>query len=300
MPLYVTEAEVAELLTPAEALAAVEASFGRVARGAVINPPRVRAELPDGLFAVMPCVDLELGYAGLKTFTWLPDGAPFLVVLFSLGRAEVAAIVEANALGERRTAAASTVAAGLLATPGARSVGIVGCGRQAAAHVAALRESLGVERIVAWCPNPGRLGAFCERHGVERAGEPREAAECDIVVTATTSRDPVVRGEWLRDGAFVIAVGANEPAARELDNVVLERASFVCTDSVEQAKREAGDLIEPVERGVLDWLEVHELGQVVAGELRGREHDEDVVVFKSNGLAVWDLAAAARVVELVS
>ena len=107
-----------------------------------------------------------------------------------------------------------------------------------------------------------------------------------------------MRGEWLREGALVLAIGANEPAARELDNVVLERATFVCTDSLAQARLEAGDLIEPVERGALDWLEVHELQQVAAGELRGREHDEDVVVFKSNGLAAWDLAAAARLSSL--
>jgi len=296
VPLYVTEAEVAELLTPAEALAAVEGALDRLARGVVVNPARVRAELPDGVFAVMPCVDVELGYAGLKTFAWLPGGAPFLVVLFSLERAEVAAIVEASLLGERRTAAASAVAARLLAKPGAASLGVIGCGRQAAAHV----EALGFERVLAWCPDRGRLERFCSERGCEPADDAAEAAGCDVVVTATTSRDPVVRGEWLRDGALVLAIGANEPAARELDNVVLERASFVCTDSLVQARLEAGDLIEPVERGALDWLEVHELQQVAAGELRGREHDEDVVVFKSNGLAAWDLAAAARVVELAS
>ena len=89
-------------------------------------------------------------------------------------------------------------------------------------------------------------------------------------MTVTTSKDPVLRGEWLMPGALVCAVGANEPRARELDNVVLERAVFVCCDSIEQCKLEAGDLIEPVERGVLDWLEVHELHEVVSGELPGR------------------------------
>jgi ornithine cyclodeaminase/alanine dehydrogenase len=118
------------------------------------------------------------------------------------------------------------------------------------------------------------------------------------VVTATTSTDPVLRGDWLREGALVLAIGANDPAARELDNNVLERATFVCCDSREQSRLEAGDLIEPVERGVLDWLEVHELQEVVAGEFEGRAAEEDIVVFKSNGLAAWDLAAAARVVEL--
>jgi ornithine cyclodeaminase/alanine dehydrogenase-like protein (mu-crystallin family) len=86
--------------------------------------------------------------------------------------------------------------------------------------------------------------------------------------------------------------------SRELDNAVLERAAFVCCDSLDDAKLESGDLIEPVQQGVLDWLEVHELQEVVAGELPGRQSDEDIVVFKSNGIAAWDLAVAARVVEL--
>ncbi|MBV8395255.1 MAG: ornithine cyclodeaminase family protein, partial [Actinobacteria bacterium] len=101
-------------------------------------------------------------------------------------------------------------------------------------------------------------------------------------------------------GALVCAVGANDRSRRELDNVVLERAAFVCCDSREQAKLESGDLIEPVESGALDWLEVYELQQVVAGELEGRSSPDDVVVFKSNGLAAWDVAAAARLVELAT
>jgi alanine dehydrogenase len=300
VPLYVTEAQVAELLTPAEAREAVAASFGRLARGVVENPARVRAALPDGVFAVMPCVDVELGYAGLKSYAWLPGGTPFLVVLFSIDAAEVAAIVEADVLGQRRTAAASAIAAQHLARDGASTLGVIGCGRQAASHVAALREALpAIERVVVHCRDERALAAFCAEHDCERAEEHRDAGGCDVVVTATTSRDPVLRGEWLMPGALVLAIGANEPTARELDNVVLERATFVCTDSREQARLEAGDLIEPVERGVLDWLEVHELQDVVAGELRGRADENDIVLFKSNGLAAWDLAAAARVVELV-
>jgi ornithine cyclodeaminase/alanine dehydrogenase-like protein (mu-crystallin family) len=92
-------------------------------------------------------------------------------------------------------------------------------------------------------------------------------------------------------------MGANRRSARELDNVVLERASFVCCDSREQARVESGDLIEPIEHGVLDWLEVHELQEVVAGELEGRHSDDDIVLFKSNGLAAWDIAIAAAAVE---
>jgi alanine dehydrogenase len=299
MPLYVTEQQVSELLTPADAFAAVEACFDRLARGVIDNPARVRAEVPGGVFAVMPCVDHELGYAGLKSFLWLPGGTPFLVVLFSLEHARVEAVVEADVLGQLRTAAASAVAAKHLACHDARTLGVIGCGRQAAAHVSALRAALPVlERVLVYGRHGARRAAFCREHGCEEAGSSRDAAGCDVVVTATTAEEPVLLGEWLRDGAFVCAVGANAPASRELDDEVLRRAAFVCTDSRSQAQAESGDLIEPVARGLLDWPAVHELQDVVVGRITGRGSSEAITLFKSNGLAAWDLAAAARVVEL--
>jgi ornithine cyclodeaminase/alanine dehydrogenase-like protein (mu-crystallin family) len=287
MPLYVTEAEVAELLSPAEARVAVTASLQRMARGVIESPTRVRTELPGGVFAVMPCVDRELGYAGLKTYAWLPNGTPFLVVLFSIDRAELDAVVEADLLGQRRTAAASAVAAQLLARDGARTLGVIGYGRQAASHVVALREALpSIEHVLVAGPNDERRDAFCAQHRCEATGY-EQAAACDIVVTATTSKTPVLHGEWLRDGALVLAIGANDPGSRELDDVVLERAALVCTDSREQAQEEAGDLIA--------WPGVRELHEAVVGALT-RGSDDDIVVFKSNGLAAWDLAAAVAVV----
>jgi ornithine cyclodeaminase/alanine dehydrogenase len=296
--LYVTEQQVAELLTPADAFVAVEASFERLARGVIDNPARVRSEVPGGVFAVMPCVDRELGYAGLKSFLWLPAGAPFVVVLFSIEHARLAAVIEAERLGELRTAAASAVAATHLARADARTLGVFGCGRQAASHVAALRSAFpSLERVVVHGRDGARREAFCGEHDCEEAPA-EEVGECDIVVTATTAKEAVLHGEWLRDGAFVCALGANDPASRELDDVVLQRAAFVCTDTRAQAQLEAGDLIGAVERGVLDWRDVRELPNVVAGEQRGRASDSDITFFKSNGLAAWDLAAAARVVEL--
>ena len=298
-PLYITEQQVSELLTPGDAIAAVEACFGRLARGMIDNPARVRAELGDGVFAVMPCVDRELGYAGLKSFLWLPGGTPFLVVLFSLEHARIEAIVEADMLGRLRTAAASAVAAKHLARPDARTLGVFGCGRQAASHVAALRTALpSLARVLVHCRDGARCEAFCREHGCE-AGPAREVGACDVVVTATTSAEPVLFGEWLREGAFVGAVGANDPASRELDDGVLRRADFVCTDARAQAQLEAGDLIGSVARGILDWASVGELQDVVVGNQAGRPRDGSITVFKSNGLAAWDLAAAARVVELV-
>src|SRR5258708_37785975 len=117
MPLDLREAEVAELLTPADALAAVEQSFHRMARGAVDNRPRERLPLEDGHFAVMACVDRELGYAGLKSYAWTSSGTPFVVVLFSLAEARLAAVIEAHKLGQLPAGAASSGAARLLPKP---------------------------------------------------------------------------------------------------------------------------------------------------------------------------------------
>jgi alanine dehydrogenase len=298
MPLYITEAEVADLLSPAEAVEAVEECFRRMAAGSVENRPRYRLGLEEGALAVMAAADLELGYAGAKVYAGFSSGARFVVLLFRADSPELVAVIEADKLGQLRTGAASGVAAKYLARSGARSLGLIGCGWQAEAQLAAIRAVLpDLEQVVAYCRNEKSLRAFCKKHGAEPGESHRDAGSCDVVVTVTTSKDPVLRGEWLQPGALVCAVGANDGRRRELDNVVLERAAFVCCDSRENAKLESADLSEPVESGVLDWLEVHELQEVVAGEVAGRQSDEDVVVFKSNGLAAWDVAAAVAVVE---
>ena len=298
MPLYLTEADVAKLLTPADAIDAVERCFERLARGEVENRPRVRQKADGGAFAVMSAVDHELRLAGVKSYAWLPSGTPFVVCLFDLDRGELAAVIEADKLGQLRTGAASAVAAKHLAGDGAKSLGVLGCGWQAESQVQCIRAAVPtIDRVVAYCRTEESLERFCEQVGAEAGETHRDAGEHDVVVTVTTSRDPVLRGEWLRPGALVCAVGANDRRARELDNAVLERASFVCCDSKEQAKLESGDLIEPIEQGILDWLEVHELQEVIAGEVQGRQSAEDVVLFKSNGIAAWDVAAGALALE---
>jgi alanine dehydrogenase len=298
VPLYLTEKDVEKLVIPADAIEAVEACFHRLALGQIDNRPRTRQKAEGGVFAVMSAVDHELGLAGVKSYAWVPAGTPFVVCLFDIERGQLTAVIEADRLGQLRTGAASGVAAKHLAREGARSLGVLGCGWQAESQVKSIREAVPtVERVVAYCRTEENLAKFCEQVGAEAGETHRDAAEHDIVVTVTTSRDPVLRGEWLTPGALVCAVGANDRRARELDNAVLERASFICCDSLEQAKLESGDLIEPIEQGILDWLEIHELQEVVAGELQGRQSPEDVVLFKSNGLAAWDVAAGALAVE---
>jgi ornithine cyclodeaminase/alanine dehydrogenase-like protein (mu-crystallin family) len=299
VPLYLTESDVAALLSPANAVEAIEGCFRRMASGEVQIAPRRRLRLPEGALADMAASDSGLGIAGGKLYAATSEGATFVVCLFDARTSALAAVLEADELGRLRTGAASGVAARHLARSGARTLGILGCGHQAVTQVACVRAAVpAIERVVAYCRTPERLAAFCDEVGAEPGESHRDAAGQDVVVTITSSRDPVVRGEWLAPGALVVAAGANVASRRELDNVVLERASFVCCDWLEQARLESGDLIDPVAAGVLDWLEVHELHEVVSGEVVGRHTDEDLVVFKSNGLAAWDVALGAEAVRL--
>ncbi|MGB2876145.1 MAG: hypothetical protein WBB76_11815, partial [Gaiellaceae bacterium] len=187
MPLYLTEAEVGEVLTPADALEAIEACFARLEAGAIDNTPRSRARLEGGVFAVMSAVDRELELAGLKSYAWLEEGTPFVVVLFDTAKAALTAVIEADKLGQLRTGAASGVAAKYLAREGAATLGVIGCGWQARSQVACIRHALpSIERVVAYCRSEDALAAFCKEVGAEPGESHRDAADQDVVVTATT------------------------------------------------------------------------------------------------------------------
>jgi ornithine cyclodeaminase/alanine dehydrogenase len=304
MPLWLTEEDVASLVTPGEAVPVIEDCFRRMAAGQVELMPRRRFPVDGGYFAVMAAADRGLGVAGLKSYLLVEGRIQFVVCLFDLAdgpngpEGTLGALIAADRLGQARTGAASGVAAKHLGRPGAASLGLIGAGWQAESQLAAIRAAVpSIERVVVSSRSRERAEAFAEANGAEAAGSPSEAGGCDIVVTATSSKDPVLRGDWLREGALVCAIGANDPAARELDSQVIARAALVCCDSLEDAKLESGDLIEPVAAGQLDWLEVQELHQIVAGELPGRQSETDVVVFKSNGIAPWDLAIGHEVVR---
>ncbi len=298
MPLWLSEDEVASLVTPGEAVPVIEECFRRMAAGEIELMPRRRFAVDGGYFAVMAAADRGLGVAGLKSYLLVDGRIQFVVCLFSLQDGALTALIAADRLGQVRTGAASGVAAKHLARPGATSLGLIGAGWQAESQLAAIRAAVpSIERVVVSSRSRDRTETFADANQAEVAESPSEAGGCDIVVTATSSKDPVLRGDWLNEGALVCAIGANDPAARELDAQVIARATLVCCDSIEDARLESGDLIEPVAAGQLDWLEVQELHQIVSGELPGRQSDADVVLFKSNGIAPWDLALGHEVLR---
>ena len=166
MPLYLSEEDVRSLLTPADAVAAVEGCFERLARGVVEIAPRRRLALDEGRLADMAASDLELGYAGAKVYSGFRDGGAFVVALFSVSEPDLVALLEADHLGRLRTGAASAVAAKHLAREGASSLGVIGCGRQAETQIGCIRAALpSIDRVVVYCRTQRSLRDFCERAG---------------------------------------------------------------------------------------------------------------------------------------
>ena len=302
--LHLTEQDVERLLTMDDALREVEAALRDLGLGKAQNRPRQRVRGARGILNVMPASWPGRGYYGFKEYTVSKDGVRFWFHLFDGNTGEPLAILQANRLGQRRTGAASGVATKFLARPDASSAAILGTGWQAESQLEAICRVRPITEARCFSRDASRRHAFAERMtkllGVEvrAAASAEEAVQgADIVVTATDSARPVVRGEWLAPGVHLNAIGANHLGARELDSGVIQRCTFLAADSVEQASLEAGDLVAPIEGRLLAWDDVHELAAVVAGKLRGRRRAKDVTLFKSLGLALEDVAVGALVYE---
>ncbi len=303
--LYLSEADVERLLTMEMALAAVEEAFRQSAAGRVENQPRRRLAVPGGvLLHYMAAADSSLGYFGMKIYTSSRTGTRFLVPLYRSDTAELVALLEADYLGRVRTGAATGVATKYMARPEAARVGLIGCGHQAPTQLLALAQVRKLDAVRAYSPTAARRAVFAERMSAElalpvEAVDTAEAAvrEADIVVTITSAREPVLEGAWLAPGTHVNAAGVNMAQRRELDAAAVQRAARIVVDSLEQAKEEAGDLLAAFKDSPGRWQEVHTLSEVVAGTFPGRTNSDEITLFKSNGVALEDLATAVRVYE---
>jgi ornithine cyclodeaminase/alanine dehydrogenase-like protein (mu-crystallin family) len=306
MALLLKEEDVRALLIMPLALEAVEQSFQRLAEGSAVVHPRQRIHFSDSAFLhYMAAGDNAGGYLGLKIYTSVRGALRFVVPLFRARTGELVALIEADFLGQMRTGAASGVATKFMARANAKSVGIIGTGVQARAQLEAMARVRPVERVRAFGRNPEKRAQFCAEMTerlhlpVEAAASAEEAVRgADIVITATTALRPVVCGEWLAPGVHINAIGANFPQKRELDDAAVASADIIAVDSREQSMAEAGDLIQAFAGAQAMWNQVRELTDIVAGRARGRETDSQITLFKSNGIAIWDVAVAARVFEL--
>jgi ornithine cyclodeaminase/alanine dehydrogenase-like protein (mu-crystallin family) len=302
---FFTEDDVAELLTMKDAIACVGEAFRLLASGEAINKPRQRVRVDKLMLHVLPAGSSALGYVGLKAYTTGPNGARFYFLMFDATSGELVSLMEADRLGQIRTGAASGVATRYMANASASRIGIYGTGWQARSQLEAIVQVRSIESVVAYGRDPGRRASFCEEMSASLGipVEPRDnpeavTAESDIIVTVTSSREPVLKGKWLVAGQHVNAAGSNNLQRLEIDAEAVTRASFIAADSVEQAKLECGDLAAVVESGQITWDEVHELADVVAGVKTPRQTKDDITLFESQGLAIQDVAVAKHVYEL--
>jgi alanine dehydrogenase len=306
MTLLLTEADVRSLLTMPIALEIVEESLRQQGNDELVLHPRRRIKLPDNaLLHYMAAADPVRGYIGMKLYTAVRGVARFVVPLFRSTTGEMAALIEADALGQLRTGAASGVATKYLANADARTACIIGTGYQARTQLEAIAAVRRLEHVRAFGRDPERRAKFCiemsERIGVtvEPVNSGEEAVGgADILITATSATKVVLEGAWLASGMHINAMGANWPQKRELDAAAVGRASKIVVDSIEQSKMEAGDLIQAFGEDQSRWNAVQELSQIVAGKAPGRSTADQITLFKSNGIATWDLAAAVRVYEM--
>jgi alanine dehydrogenase len=302
MAMFFTEEDVRSLLPMAEAVAGVEEAFRLLGEKKAVNRPRGRVRLNRLMLHVMSAGSDALGYAGLKAYTTGPTGARFYFLLFDSNAGELKAMMAADNLGQIRTGAATAVATRHLAPRDATRVGIYGSGWQARSQVEALAASREVSQVMVWSRGPARRQKFCDEMAsviglpVRAASRPEEvAAESEILVTATSSKEPVLLGAWLEPGHHVNAVGSNAANRREIDEAAVVRSDVIAADSVEDAKIECGDLIAVVEAGKLSWERVRELSDIVA--IGFTREPSAVTLFESQGIAIEDVAAAKTVYE---
>ncbi|OLB83899.1 MAG: hypothetical protein AUI12_15100 [Acidobacteria bacterium 13_2_20CM_2_57_6] len=307
MTLHISEAEVREVLTMPQALEAVEEISRKQSTGEVVVHPRRRFELPGGgFFHYMAAADYSTGYVAMKQYTYVRGKLRFLVPLYEMATGDLLAQIEADYMGQLRTGAASGVATKYLARKDSRVAAIIGTGGQAKTQLEAVAAARKLESARAYGRDAAKREKFCaEMSG--RIGIPVDpcssAAEAvrgaDIVSTATTASQPVVRGADLSPGTHINAIGANHAHKRELDDEAVASADVIVVDSVEQSRQEAGDLIIAFHGDEICWTGVKKLSEIVAGKANGRTSDTEVTLFKSNGIASWDLAVAVKVYALV-
>jgi alanine dehydrogenase len=301
--LLLSENDVRQVLTMDLALESVEQGLRKMALDEAQNVPRARVQTDHAMLHTMSAAAKSLGVMGSKVYATSRKGlAQFHVSLFDGKTGSLLCLMQADWLGQVRTGAASGVATQYMARPDATEVGLFGTGKQARTQVLAICRVRRIRQVQVYSPNEEHRRRFAaemsERCGTEVVPVARPemaAADKDIVITATNSREPVLLGHWLAQGTHVNAIGSNFLGKAELDAAALRRCNAVVVDSKDQARLEAGDFQQALEDGSLHWSEVRELGQVIVGRHTARKHAQDITLFKSLGIALEDVAVAARV-----
>lgn len=306
--LILNHTEVEQLLPMRECIEVMADAFSALARGAVEQPLRTIFRPPNvkGVMALMPTFrGSDRPLFGLKAICVFPGNATIGkdahqggVLLFDGVTGELLAMANASAITAIRTAAVSALATKVLANEDAGDLALIGAGVQARKHLEAIACVRKLRRVRVTALRFERAKSLADemQSSVSIPIEPVETAEeavrgADIIVTATTTREPVLRREWISAGAHINAIGTFSPKAREIDSATMAAAS-VFTDRRESAFNEAGDYLLAAQEGMIGPDDVAELGEVLIGSNPGRKSGDEITLFKSLGLAIEDLAAA--------
>jgi ornithine cyclodeaminase/alanine dehydrogenase-like protein (mu-crystallin family) len=302
--LFLTESDVRELLPMERALECVEASFVAQGQDQAVNRPRERILLPHVSLHYMAGALPESAHLGLKIYTVTRKDFRFLVLLFDAETGTLLSLMQADHLGRIRTGAASGIATKYLARLDASRVGMIGTGRQARTQLQAIASVRRLVGVKAFGRDQNRLQAFCHEMSeglgipVEPASTADEATRFgEIVCTATTAQQPVVSGACLQPGTHINAIGANTANRRELDDEAIRRATLIAVDSLEQSRKESGDLIQGLANLGRGWDSIIELHSVVTAKHSGRSSPDQITLFKSHGIALWDIAVAGFIYQ---
>ena len=308
MTLHINEAEVKSVLSMPLAIEAVEMISRRQATGEVLVHPRRRFELPGGaFFHHMAAADVTGNLVATKQYTYVGGKLKFVVSLFSTESGDLLALIEADALGQMRTGAATGVATKYLARADAKTAAIIGSGGQARTQLEAIAAVRKLEQVRVYGRDASGREKFAQEMSarihvsVEPAASSEEATQgAAIVCTATTASHAVVSAKAIAPGTHINAIGANHMKRRELDADTVAKCDRIFVDSIEQSHQEAGDLVLGFAGHEKRWDAVRELSSLVAGICAGRSGDDQITLFKSNGIAAWDLAAGVIVYRLAT
>ena len=300
--LYIKEEEVQQLVSVPEVIDILDSAFRDQAVGRAWTNPRHRLRLPGATLHMM--AGAIPSYFGFKAYTVASGKAKFLFFLYSAQTVDLLAMMEADALGQMRTGAASGLATRLLSRTDSRQMTLFGAGWQAQSQLVAINAVRDLKRVSIVNRRPERRDAFIKemqpqvKPELVPASSPEEAVRSsDIVTTITSSREPVLKGEWLQPGVHINAAGGNLLLRRELDDEVLMRSNRLVVDSIEQSKIESGEFLGVIESGRRHWEDFIELRDVVAGMKAGRTSATEITLFKSGGVALEDVAIAKAVYE---
>lgn len=281
---HFTDADVDRVLAKAPIEEALRRAFVALAEGRAAQQPRMRTDAGGVKLSTLGGVIPELGVTGAKVYTTIGGRFNFLIALFSTTTGEPLATFAANAITKWRTAAVSRLAASVAARPDPRAIAVFGTGVQGRSHAQAFSRAYPQAelRVV-----DRQQSASAVAHALRGA---------DVIVTATRSATPLFDGGLVEQGAFVAAVGSSRPDTRELDDALLGRAARVIVEWREQTLKEAGDLLL-APAALRNRLRVVDLGDALAGKCAARQPDDEIVIFKSVGVGIEDVAVAGLAYE---